>query len=78
MDHPLVLAIFLAVAAAGAWRVFANSLHRNFRHFAYGKQLARSLSLYRRDIAASAFVKPVRHGVDKQQYAARNLAARRI
>jgi hypothetical protein len=77
MDHPLVLAIFLAVAAAGAWRVFANSLHRNFR-FAYGKQLARSQSLYRRDIAASAFVKPVRHGVDKQQYAARNLAARRI
>jgi hypothetical protein len=41
MDHPLVLALFLAVAAAGAWRVLANLLRRNFRHFAHEKQLAR-------------------------------------
>jgi hypothetical protein len=43
MDHPLVLALFLAVAAAGAWRVLANLLRRNFRHFAHEKQLATSV-----------------------------------
>ena len=48
MDHPLFLAIFLAVAAAGAWRVLANSLHRNFRHFAHGKRLPRFQSEARR------------------------------
>jgi Cu(I)/Ag(I) efflux system membrane protein CusA/SilA len=33
-------------------------------------------SLYRRDIATSALIEPIRHGVDKQPHAARKLAAR--